>query len=49
MQIVAVKKLQRSRDIMTKDRSDELRKTKLKEYAGIAYEAGALIFDLFGS
>ena len=34
---------------MTKDRSDELRKTKLKEYAGIAYEAGALIFDLFGS
>ena len=44
-----MKKLQNSRDIMTKDRSDELRKAKLKEFAGIAYEAGALIFELFGS
>ena len=44
-----MKKLQNSRDIMTNDRVNELRKNKLKEFAGIAYEAGALIFELFGS
>ena len=46
-QIVAVKKLQMDRDIMTKDLSDELRRFKLKEYAGIAYEAGAMMFSMF--
>ena len=44
---MAVKKLRRDRDIMTRDQSDDLRRSKLNEYAGIAYEAGAMMFSMF--
>ena len=44
---MAVKKLQNGRDIMTNSLSDELRKTKLKEYATIAFDVGAMMFAGF--
>ena len=47
LKVIAIKKFQGDRDIMTRDLLYELRKNQLKEYAGIAYEAGGLIYSLF--
>merc|ERR1712226_446046 len=45
--VMAIKKFQGERDIMTQDLRYELRKNKLKEFAGIVYEAGELIYSMF--